>query len=273
MTSTRRAEILKHAFIWLVLAFAFFPLYVMLNISLKDNTQFLQNPWLPDGPYHWENWETGWYTIKNYIANSVVVAVGATALTLTCALGAAYFFARYRMPLCGVLWSLLLVLMMMPTVANLIPLFTLLKSLHLLNRLWALVIVGAAGGQVVCVYILRNFIEDIPRDLFDAAEVDGANHLGQIRHIVVPLSGSILSTLAILQFIGNWNNFILPLIVLRDDYLLTIPVGLVRLEGEYVKQYGPMMAGYAIASIPLVLLFLFTMRLFVRGLSAGAIKG
>ena len=83
----------------------------------------------------------------------------------------------------------------------------------------------------------------------------------------------IMGTLAIMQFIGNWNNLMLPLVIMRDDELLTIPVGLMRLEGEYVKQWGEMMAGYSIASIPLIILFLFTMRLFVRGLSAGAIKG
>jgi ABC-type glycerol-3-phosphate transport system permease component len=109
--------------------------------------------------------------------------------------------------------------------------------------------------------------------LFESAEIDGAGVLQQIWHIVVPLSGSILSTLAIMQFLGNWNRLMLPLVIMRDDELLTVPVGLMRLQGEYVKQWGQLMAGYAISSIPLVLLFLFTMRLFVRGIAAGAIKG
>jgi len=100
-----------------------------------------------------------------------------------------------------------------------------------------------------------------------------AGHFQQIFHIVLPMSGSILGTVAIMKFLGIWNNVILPLVVMRDNDKLTIPVGLLRLEGEYVKQWGEMMAGYAIASIPLIVLFIFMMRFFVKGLAAGAIKG
>jgi len=90
---------------------------------------------------------------------------------------------------------------------------------------------------------------------------------------VLPMSGSVISTLAILQFISVWNDFLLPFIIIRDDALLTLAAGLIKLDGEYVKQWGEMMAGYSIASLPLVLIFLFTMRLFVRGIAAGAVKG
>ena len=100
-----------------------------------------------------------------------------------------------------------------------------------------------------------------------------ADRIEQVRNIVVPMSGPIISTLAILQFLGVWNDFILPLIVIRDDSRQMLAVGLSKLDGEYVKLYGEMFAGFGIASIPLILLFIFTMGLFVRGLSAGAIKG
>lgn len=164
------------------------------------------------------------------------VAVTGTVASLFVALMAAYFFARYRMPLHGFLWSAFLLLMLMPSVANIVPLFSLLKSMNLLNTLWALIIVGVAGGQVFNIYVLRNFIEDIPRYLFEAAEMDGASHFQQLIHIVIPMSGPILGTLAILSFLNMWNDFLLPLIVLRDEEL-------------------------------------FTMKLFVRSLSSGAIKG
>ncbi|MBL9207113.1 MAG: carbohydrate ABC transporter permease, partial [Opitutaceae bacterium] len=148
-----------------------------------------------------------------------------------------------------------------------------LKELSLLNTLWALIIVGVAGGQVFNLFVLRNFMEDLPKDLFEAAEMDGASHLQQIRHIVVPMSAPIIGTLSILAFLGKWNDFLLPLIVLRDKELFTLGVGLIYLDGEYVKQWGQIMSAYFVASIPLIILFLFCMRLFVRGLSAGAIKG
>jgi len=313
----------KHAFIWGILLFAFFPLYITLTISVKNNKQFNADPFTPlpvagiretagrepasedaydpksiaaaqdaveaglkpgdpDWPevrtstprtWHWENWSKAWDTVGGYIFNTIFVAVTAVSLSLCFSLSAAFFFARFRMPARGFLWYFFLILMLMPGVANLIPLFILLRDFSLLNTLWALVVVGVSGGQVVQIYILRNFIEDIPQDLFDAAEVDGASAVRQVLHIVVPMSGSVISTLAILHFLGMWNDFILPFIVIRDDSLLTLAAGLVKLDAEYVKQWGEMMAGYSIAALPLVLIFLFTMRLFVKGIAAGAIKG
>ena len=186
---------------------------------------------------------------------------------------AAYFFARYKMPFGTVLWSAFIVLMLMPAVANIVPLFSLLKDLNLLNTLWALIIVGVSVGQVFNLFVLRNFIEDLPKDLFEAAEMDGASHFQQVINIVIPMSGPIIGTLAILAFLHNWNDFLLPLIILRDKELFTLGVGLIYLDGEYVKQWGKIMAAFFIASIPLIIIFLFTMKLFVRGLSAGAIKG
>lgn len=312
----------KHLVIWLFLLIELFPLYMMMQVSFKDNSSFIQNPWVPTPPYtvtevirtldgdtqektrvaSWtevftgakaspdrdvasltkqfdisvynvSNWGFGLKLIGPYIANTVFVAVTGTVTTMFFALLGAYFFARYQMPFSGFLWSAFLLLMLLPGVANIVPLFILLKDLSLLNTLWALIIVGIAGGQVFNIFVLRNFIEDLPKDLFEAAEMDGASHFQQMMNIVVPMSGPIIGTLSILAFLGKWNDFLLPLIVLRDKELFTLGVGLIYLDGEYVKQWGQIMAAYFIASIPLIIIFLFTMRLFVKGLSAGAVKG
>ena len=223
--------------------------------------------------WHWENWTVAWDTVGTYIFNTIVVAVTAVVLALCCSTAAGFFFARYRMPGTTFLWYFFLVLMLMPGVANLVPLFILLRDMNLINSLLALIILGVSGAQVVQIFILRNFIEEIPQDMFDAADVDGASPFRQVLYIVLPMSGSVISTLAILQFISVWNDFLLPFIIIRDDALLTLAAGLIKLDGEYVKQWGEMMAGYSIASLPLVLIFLFTMRLFVRGIAAGAVKG
>lgn len=265
----------KHVVILAVVAVELFPLYMMLQVSFKDNNGFVQQPWLPSHPstWQWENWVFGFKLIVPYLANTAFVALGGTLASLGLAILGAYFFARYRMPGGHILWSLFLVLMLLPSVANIVPLFLLLKSLSLLNTLWALIIVGVAAGQVFNIFVLRNFIEELPKDLFEAAEIDGAGHLQQIRHVVIPLSGPIIGTLAILAFLQAWNEFLLPLIVLRDPSRFTLGVGLIYLDGEYVKQWGQIMAAYFIAAVPLIVIFLFTMRLFIRGLSAGAIKG
>ena len=265
-------EFVKHALILMVLAAAFFPLYVMVNISLKTNKQFYRNAYTPETPMQWSNYAEGWKTIGTSIPNTVFIAVTSTAVTLLVAVLAAYVFARFKFPGKNLFWSALMILMLMPGVANLVPLFTLLRELGLLNTYSALVVTGVSAGQVFNVYILRSYIEETSESLFEAAEMDGAGHLRQIWEIVVPMNGSILATLACLMFVRSWNNFLLPLLVLRDPGKLPTAVALFRLEGAYVREWGPTMAAYAISAVPLVILFLFTMRFFVRGVGAGALK-
>ena len=263
----------KHLFVWLVLAFAFLPLYLMVVVSFKTNIQFYAAPAVLTHPLHPENWIEAWRQVMPTVANSIFISTSVTVLTLCFALCAAYFFARLKMPLSNFFWNAILVLMMMPMIANLVPLFRLLMDLNLVNTFAALILVGAASGQVFAIFVLRNFLADIPGDLYEAAEIDGASHFQQLRHVVLPLSGPILGTVGVMQFIAAWNEFVLPLIVMRDHAQLPVMVQLLRMAGEYLKFWGPLMAGYAMASIPIILLFLFSMKLFVRGLTEGAVKG
>jgi len=264
---------LKHGFIWLVLAFAFLPVYLMVIVSLKTNQQFYEAPTVLTTPVHAENWKTSWDLVSPNVANSIFLSTTSTILTLIFALMAAYFFARLRVPLSGFFWNAILILMMMPMIANLVPLFILLRDMGLLNTFAALIIVGTAGGQMFAIFVLRNFVADIPQSLFDAAEIDGANHFQQLRNIVLPLSGPILGTVGVMNFINAWNEFVLPLIVMRDQGRLPVTVQLIRMSGDYIKLWGPLMAGYAITSIPIIILFIFSMKLFIKGMTEGAVKG
>ncbi len=263
----------KHLTIWTVLAFAFLPLYLMMIVSGKTNVQFYAAPAKLSLPFHFENWRTAWDLITPTVANSLFLSTTSTLLTLIFALCGAYFFARMKMPASGFLWNAILLLMMMPAIANLVPLFALLRDMNLLNTLSALIIVGASGGQIFGIFMLRSFVQDIPQDLFEAAEIDGASHFQQMRNVVLPLSGPILGTVGVMHFIGAWNDFVLPLIVMRDHARLPVMVALLRLAGEYIKLWGPLMAGYAIASIPIIILFIFSMKLFIKGMTEGAVKG
>lgn len=281
---------LKHGFIWMVLAFAFVPVYLMVIVSLKDNQAFYANPTSPTealmaaglkGPDpahpnikpHPENWSKSWELVGPTVANSIFISTTGTVCTLVFALMAAYFFARLRMPLSGFFWNAILILMMMPMIANLVPLFILLRGLGLLNTYAALILVATAAGQMFAIFVLRSFVADIPQALYDAAEIDGANHFQQLKNIVLPLSGPILGTVGVMNFINVWNEFILALIIMRDQGRLPVTVQLLRMAGEYIKLWGPLMAGYAIASIPIVILFIFSMKLFIKGMTEGAVKG
>jgi len=269
-------ELIKHALIWGVLFFAFVPFLLMFVISFKSNDQFVQNPWFFDAisQWQWGNWVKGWNAVGHCIANSIVVSVAAVFLCLLISIPTAYVVARYRFAGREIVYYAIMMTMFLPGgAAALVTTFKLIDNLGLVNNLLALILLSGIGGQVGCIFILRQFIEEIPKELFESAEMDGAGHVRQMWSIMLPLSGPIVGTVSIMNFLGCWNDLIMPLILLRDDALLTIPVGLMRLDGEYVKMWGELMAGFAIASIPLIILFLFTTRLFVRGLTAGAVKG
>lgn len=270
------AEAGKVGYLLAILFFAFVPLFVMVVVSFKTNDQFLENPWFFDAvaEWNWSNYAVAWDNVGGFIWNSVFVSVLGSAITVVIVLLTSYAIARYKFPGRDLIYYLVMATLFLPgSVATLVTLFNLMMNLGLVNSLWGLVVLAAVSGQVAGVFIIRGFIEDIPKELFESAQMDGAGHLLQIRHIIIPLSASIISVTVIMDFLASWNNVIMPMLLIRDEELLTIPVGLFRLDGEYVKQYGPIMAGYVIASIPLLILFLFSMKLFVRGLSAGAIKG
>ncbi|MFH0911752.1 MAG: carbohydrate ABC transporter permease [Planctomycetota bacterium] len=270
---SQRVEFLKHSIIILILVVTFVPFYLMVNISLKNNKQFAQNPWYPEAPYHWENYKVGWDHVGPNIFNTAFVAITSTVGSLVVATIGAFFFARFKMPGSTFLFYVFIILMMYPGIANMVPIFKQICYLGLYNSHWALILLGISSAQAFTIYVLKNFIEEIPKDLFDAAEVDGCSIPKQIWYIVVPMCMPIIGTLAVLQAISEWNNFVGPLILLRDTHKQMLAVSLLHLEGEATKRWGELMSGYTIAAIPLIILFIFCMRLFIKGLSEGAIKG
>jgi ABC-type glycerol-3-phosphate transport system permease component len=272
-SNAKRAEVIKHLCILSVLAFAFLPLYIMFATSFKTNHDFFVHPWSLPTHLTLHNYVVGWYTVKDLLATTLVVAVASVALTLIIALPGAFFFARGNVPFKGFVWFIFMSLLMMPTIANLLPLYALLKSMRMLNSIWSIAVILTAGAQVGMIFWLRGFVEDIPKDLFEAAEMDGASDFYQLTKITFPLVAPALATLGVTRFIGAWNEFMLPLILITDPYRQMLSVGLMHLDSQYVKQYGQLMAAYSIASIPLIILFLFSMKFFIRGLMGGAVKG
>jgi len=279
MARARRApyrETVKYLLLGFVLLFAYYPMLGMFSISFKNNEQFVNNPWFFDRPsqWDWSNWAEAWGLVSQYIANSIFTATTTTAIMMVLVIVTAYVVARYRFPGRTVFfYGLIATIFLPPSAASLVTTFNLLQGMNLMNSLWAIIISGSLGGGAMAVFILKLFIDGIPKDLFESAQIDGAGHLRQITTIVVPMTASILGVLAIQSYLGVWNELLLTLVMIRDEARQTLPLGLMMLDGEYHKDWGQLMAGYSIAALPLVVIFVFTMRLFVRGFAAGAVKG
>jgi len=248
------------------------PLVMAFLISLKTIPQFARQPFALTFPLHWENYGFAFEIVLEFIKNSMIVS-GVTVLgVLLLASLSAYAFGILEFPGRQVLFYLVLSLMMVPSAMTLIPSFVLVKDLGLMNTYWAMILPWIASGQVFAMFILRTFFESLPKELFDAARIDGASEWQGYWRIALPLSKSMLGVAAILNILGTWNNLIWPYLTIQKQALLPLTPGLWAYQTEYFTRYGLTMAGLLIGSIPLVILFIFTSRWFVAGLTSGAIK-
>jgi ABC-type glycerol-3-phosphate transport system permease component len=253
-------------------ALTLYPLAFMVITSFKDMTQYNEQFWLPVLPLHLENYTAAWAAIAPYMLNSVIVTAASAAGVVLLSCFAAYAFARFDFPGREIFYYLVIFLLMIPAVLTLVPSFLLVKSLGLMNTRWALILPYVAGGQVLAIFIMRAFFAGLPEELFEAARIDGAGEIGAFWRIALPLTRPILITIAIMQVLSTWNDYVWPFLVVQDDSLKTLVVGLVIFQGRFYTNWGPLMAGYTLASLPLLILFLVGMRYFIEGLTAGALK-
>ena len=202
----RRNDLIIGAILAVIAFLGIFPFAFALIDSFKDDMQFAQTYWLPAFPLHLENYTNAWGQFSTYWMNSVIVAVSTTAGILVLGTISGFVFARYEFPGRGVLFFLIIILLAVPGVVNLVPLFLLVKSLQLLNTLGALIVVYTVASLFVTVYLLRNAIAAITDELFDAAKVDGASGPQIYRHIVLPLYSSHGNRLHG-YVTGVWNEY------------------------------------------------------------------
>ncbi len=204
--------------------------------------------------------------------NSLYVGVVSTALVLFfCSLGG-YAFAKFRFPGRDKLFATMLATMMIPSILGIIPSFMLMRELGWLNTYLPLIVPGAANAFGI--FWMRQYIMSaIPDDLMDAARIDGAHEFRIYWNIVLPVLTPALAALAILTFMGKWNEFFWPLLILKDEAKYTLPVALASLQNLYGQEIGVQMLGATIAILPVLIVFLMSARRFMAGLTAGAIKG
>lgn len=267
-------------FLTLLTLFALLPMVWMLLTSVKSQFAALQYPpqWLPSR-VTFEQYvtllspagETGQEFLR-YFANSVFVSVLSTFFGVVVAVPAAYAFSRFNFPGRDMLFYAVLLRNMFPAVVFLMPLFIMMRWLHLVNTDWSLVLTYLTFGLPLSIWLLKGFYDNIPPQLEQAARIDGATRFQAFVQVVMPLSSPGIIATAIYSFILSWNEYVYALTFLNDKSKLTLPVGLQRFFTEYATNWPGLMAASFITSVPVVVLFLVLQRFFVRALTDGAVK-
>jgi multiple sugar transport system permease protein len=230
--------------------------WVPRTFTLDNYQKLLNNPSLP---------------IARWFLNSLFISGITTLLVLIVDSAAAYAYARMEFPGKRVIYSLLLATLFLPGIMFLVPNFLTVASLGLLNSYLGVILPSLSG--VFGLFFMRQFFESIPKELEEAAHIDGATRLQTFLYVALPLSKPALATLGIITFLGSWNDFLWPLLILRDRDLLTLPPGLRTLQGAYTSEYGQMMAGAVITSIPVLVLYVVLQRYVVESVQTAGLKG
>lgn len=251
------------------------PLVWMVSASLQSNAEIYGGVHLiPEDP-QWGNYAKAWEqsNFSDYFLNSVFYTVAVVTGVVILASLSAYAFARMRFPGKRVLFGALLVFLFIPIPGAFIPLYLVLSNMGLLDTRLGYILPMVNGSLPVAMFILRAFFEQIPKELEEAAFIDGASRLQVFLRIAFPLAKPAIATVVILTVLGVWNEFVLASVVFSDQALLPLQVGLLTFQGSYFSQYGLMMAATTITTLPIILVYMIFQKNIIRGVMAGAIKG
>jgi raffinose/stachyose/melibiose transport system permease protein len=251
------------------------PVLFLINSSLRKTNDFALTPMkLARNPY-WQNYKDVWAggNFPIYLKNSLIVTGGSLIVILALGLGAGFVLGRYQFKGHGLILGFVLSGMLVPAKLAIIPLFIQLKWMHLLDSHLGLILVYSSGALPAAIFILSGFFRSLPTDLDSAARVDGASEFQLLIKVLMPLVRPGLAIVAIYSAIPIWNDFFLPLVFLQSPEKKTIMQGLTAFFGEYASQWGIIFAGLTIAALPLVTLYLILSEQFIKGLTAGAVKG
>lgn len=250
------------------------PFIWMLSTSLKAAGDVFVFPpkWIPS-PILWRNYIDAWNAVpfNRFFINSIFVSVSVTFGQVATSCLAAYAFARLNFFGRDKLFLGYLATMMVPGQVTMIPVFIVLKKLNWIDTYQALILPGIFSAYGT--FMLRQFFMTIPKDLIDAAKIDGCSQVGTLARIVVPLSTPAIATLATFTFLGVWNDFMWPLIVTNSMEMKTLPVGLASFQGLYTTDWTLLMAASTIVLIPVIIVYIFNQRFFTRGIVLSGIKG
>ena len=278
-TSTPLTRALTRVAIYLFLALValvfVYPVVLMVLTAFKPTPEIFRNPFgLPES-WSLATFENVWRRANFglFLRNSLLITGGSALLLLATAAPAAYALARYSFRLRGALFLFFLAGIMIPIRLGILPLYLLIRDLGLMDSPFALILVYAASGMPMSIFLLSVFFRNLPRELEDAARIDGCSE-GQIfRRIMLPLVRPGLATVVIVNVVPWWNDFFFPLLFLQTNTWKPIPLGMQIFFGQHLINWSLVFAGMVLASLPLLIIYLLMSRQFIAGLTAGAVKG
>jgi raffinose/stachyose/melibiose transport system permease protein len=274
-TSQLLAGLGKTALLSIAIVFVLVPMMVTFLGGFKSNGDLRENPFgLP------QVWDFSYFAdilgqpgFWTYLGNSLVISLGSVVLTIIVAGAAAYVFAQIRFFGSRMLQSYLLLGLVFPFATAILPLFIKVRDLGLLDTYWAVILPQTAFGTALAILLFKTFFEQLPREMFEAAYVEGCGYIRFFWQFTLPLSTPIIATVGTFVFVNSWNNFLLPLIVLNDRDLYTWPLGIMQFRGEYVTEWNRTLAFITLTIAPAIVFFLAAQKYIVAGLTGGAVKG
>ncbi|MCX6374867.1 MAG: carbohydrate ABC transporter permease [Armatimonadetes bacterium] len=253
----------------------FFPFLWLVSTSVKPDAQIMVMPqkWIPH-PFQWSNYSEGltFVPFPLFLRNTLIICTAnVIGVLLSCPL-VAYGLSIIPWKGRDILFIIILSTMMLPYQVVMVPLFTIFTRLGWIDTFLPLT-VPAFLGNAFFIFLLRQFFMTIPKDLIDAAKIDGCSELQTYGRIVLPLAKPVLATVALFTFMGSWNDFLGPLIYLFDQSKYTVSLGLAMFSSQYGSYWGMLMAVSTVVTVPIILLFFFTQRTFIQGITLTGIKG
>lgn len=250
------------------------PLLWMIISGFKSNSEFFMDPWSLPEKWIWENFVVAWENgVARYFFNSVLVTSVSVVIVLILSSLASYSLSRFNFKGRNFLFLFILSGLMLAPQVSLIALFKMLQTINLLDTYWALILPYAAFQIPFAVFLMRSYFLSLPREVEDAAYIDGCNTWSVFWRIILPMSKPIVLTTGLLTGMFFWNEFMFALAFIESSELRTIPVGLMNLRSQLGTNYGVLLAGLFMATIPMIIVFIIFQKHFIKALSDGGVKG
>ncbi|KTD85673.1 carbohydrate ABC transporter permease [Paenibacillus etheri] len=276
MNNKPKRRILPHVILMAYVLSVLYPLWFVVVSSMKNNTEMFNDPWGLPPSWNLTNYASvlsNSLVIRNFM-NSMFIGLIATVTTILLSTAIAYALTRMKFKsLNRIVYGLLLLSLLIPPASLLIPLYTMIQELGLYNTYFALIIPYAAFGIPLTVFVVSAFLKSIPLELEEAGVMDGLTTYGILLRVIIPLTMPTLVTVFILNFINNWNEYIMASLFLSSQELRTMPVAVVAFADKFNMNYGALTASIAISIFPVILMYSFFQKSIIEGVTAGSVKG